>query len=667
MAGPTPMFLRKKSQEGLLQFHNQCLNLFNSQYNIRQNMQAIDLAYAREAEVSVENERAKLANRYGDKTRFQNITIPVVMPQVETAVTYQTSVFLTGVPIFDVVASPQYENEALQMATAIDNQATRGGWTKEFMMFFRDGFKYGGISALEVSWDRETTVAIETDVGFSTKQGKPKEVIWEGNKIKRLDPYNIFFDLRVAPSEMYKKGEFFGYTELYSRTALKQFIASLPDAMVDNLTAAYESGSGSLNIGNVTATGLNSFFIPSINPNAMLPTQLLSTNWTAWAGIAGSDRNTINYKNLFEVTVLYARIIPSDFDIRVPGFNTPQVWKLIYINHQVLIYAERQTNAHGYIPVLMGQPNEDGLSYQTKSLAENALPIQEITSALSNSQIASRRRAISDRVLFDPSRITAADINSANPSAKIPVRPQAYGKNVADAVHTFPFRDDQAPVISSEIQFYGSLANQISGQNPVRQGQFVKGNKTLHEFSDVMANANGRDQMCSILYEDQVFTPLKHMLKLNILQYQGGVSLFSRKSKKQITIDPVALRKAVMEFKVTDGLVPTEKVIRSDTLQIALQVLGSSPEIAAEYTVGPMFSYLMKTQGAHIEDFEKSPEQKAYEQAVRQYQQMVLQLYKQNPNQDPAKLPPAPLPQQFGYDPKTAASDVANEERAEGE
>jgi hypothetical protein len=46
-----------------------------------------------------------------------------------------------------------------------------------------------------------------------------------------------------------------------------------------------------------------------------------------------------------------------------------------------------------------------------------------------------------------------------------------------------------------------------------------------------------------------------------------------------------------------------------------------------------------------------------------QYQQTVMQLYKMNPEQDPAKLPPAPLPQQFGYDPaKQAGSPATNEE-----
>ncbi len=650
MSTNTPMLLSKKSQEALRQFLTQCYYQFNQHWNIRETMRKVDLSYARENDLTIENLRAKVANRAGDADKFQNITIPVVMPQVESATTYQSSVFLTGTPIFGVAASPKYEDAALMMETLIDDQAIRGGWTRELTMFFRDGFKYNN-SAVEVSWCREITPAIETDIGFSASQGKPKEVIWEGNKVKRLDMYNTIYDTRVAPADMYRKGEFVAYTELYSRIMLKDLLNKLPDARTDNIVAAFESPTVGISLTGDPGSA-QAYYIPQINPNSPLQTVFQgSMNWMAWAELADTEKK-IAYKDLYQVTTLYARILPSDFGIRVPSANTPQVWKFIFVNQAVLVYAERQTNAHGYIPVLFGVPAEDGLNYQTKSLAENVDPVQAITSAISNSDIASRRRAISDRVLYDPSRITEAHINNSNPSAKIPVRPAAFGKNVAEAVYTFPFRDDQAPVNSQKIQMYGAMANMISGQNPVRQGQFVKGNKTQSEFEDVMHNANGRDQLTAIGYETQVFTPLKEILKINNLQYQGGVSLYNRDAKKDIVIDPVVLRKAIMNFKVSDGLTPTDKLMSNEVSMVAMQMIGTSPQLAAGYNLGPMFSYLMKVKGAHISEFEKSPQQVAYENAAAQYQQLVMQIFKANPNVKQEQLPPVPLPKDYGYAPE---------------
>lgn len=639
MASNTPTLIPKKSQEGIVQYVKSAYNSLNTQWDMRGKLLEMDLAYMREQDLSKEQAQAKAANKYGDKTKFQNITVPVVLPQVEAAVTYQSSVFLTGHPLFGMTANPMYIDEALQMETIIEEQSIRGGWVAEFIKFFRDGFKYN-ISAIEVPWDSIVTAALDTDINFSATQAKPKEVIWEGNCLRRLDPYNLIFDTRVNPSEIHTKGEFAGHTELMSRIALKQFINRLPDKMVDNIVRAFETGLGS--------GGFESYYIPQLNPNATVDKAKYGAfSWSSWAGLSDAP-NKINYKDMYEVTTLYGRILPSDFGLKVPAANTPQVWKFIIVNGSTLIYAERQTNAHGYIPILFGQPLDDGLGYQTKSLAENALPFQDITSAMWNSTIAARRRAISDRGIYDPSRISSDHINNDNPAAKIPVRPAAYGKPVQEAYFPIPFRDDQSAVLMQETDQIMRMANTVSGQNPARQGQFVKGNKTQSEFQTVMGNANGRDQLIAMHYEAQVFTPLKEILKLNILQYQGGTSLYNRELEQQVVIDPVKLRKASVEFKVSDGMTPTDKLIDGDTLQVAMQMIGSSPQIGAAYNVAPLFSYLMKTKGARITEFEKAPEQLAYEQAVQAWQQATIEMAKAGVRE----FPPQPTPQQFGYQPQ---------------
>jgi len=364
------------------------------------------------------------------------------------------------------------------------------------------------------------------------------------------------------------------------------------------------------------------------------------------AGGTRKSGGAINYRGLYEVSTEYVRIIPSDFNLRVPAPNTPQVWKLIIINHSVIIYAERQTNAHEKIPVFFGCPSEDGLSYQTKSLATDALPFQQTASALMNSVLAARRRAVTDRVLYDPSRVSEAHINSPNPAAKIPVRPSAYGKNPGDSVYQFPYRDDQSGINLQEIQGLIGFANQLNGQNQARQGQFVKVNKTDGQWQSTMSNATSSDQLTALLYEAQVFTPMKEVLKLNILQYQGETSVYSPSQQQNVDVDPVLLRQAIINFKVTDGLLPSEKVISTESRQIAMQVIGTSPNIGAAYNIAPMFSYIMKTENVDLSAFEKSPQQQAYEQALGAWQAVSIEAAKKG------TAPSAPpLPEQYGYNP----------------
>lgn len=648
MASSTVVPLGNKSQAAFIAYYQNIQNRSNlTRPETRSRMEEVDRQYQREKDFTQEHIRAQQANRGNDPTKFQNMTVPVVMPQVESAVEYQTSVFLTGYPMFAVVASPQYMDEAVQMETVLENEAKRGGWPKQLMMFFRDGFKHN-FAPIEVEWADEVTYSIETNLKVDKQKGQPKKSIWSGNKLKRLDPYNTFVDTRVPPNEVYKRGEFAGYTELMSRIELKTLISTLPEVIISNIKPAFESGTGTVTAVSSSADS-QGFYSPSINP-AVEPEEYKQpgVNWLSWAGLSEISKD-IAYKDSYELTKLYCRVLPSEFNLKIPNSNTPQIYKLYIVNHEHIIYAELQTNAHNYIPIFIGQPMDDGLSYQTKSLAENGIPFQELTSSYMNSIVASRRRAISDRTLYDPSRVSSAHINSANPSAKIPVRPAAYGKNVAEAVYQFPYREDQAGNDMQQVSALLGMSNTLAGQNQARQGQFVKGNKTLHEFESVMQNAQGRDQMVSILLEDQVLIPLKHVLKTNILQFQGGDSLYNRDQDKQIEIDPVALRKAVMEFKISDGLIPSSKIIAGDSWASALQVIGSSPQISSGYNLAPLFSYLMKTQGADLKDFEKSTEQVAYEQALQAWQGAVMAAAEKGIA--PESLGPQPLPEQFGYQP----------------
>jgi hypothetical protein len=637
----TPFALSDVSHTAVIEFFKQAYELLNTNYSMRKRFEQIDRTYQRELDATQEHQRAKQANRNYDPTKFQNIQVPIVMPQVESATAYQTGVFLTGYPIFGVVASPQFMDEAMQLEAVIANQQIRGGWIAEFIKFFRDGAKYN-LHALECSWDSITVPTLEA--GVSVGSVNAKQTLWAGNSVKRRDLYNCFWDSRYQPVDVATRGDFIGYTDLMSRVELKRYINSLQYKQTGRLASAFESSTD------------NTYYIPSINSDTWATEgdrkKFGGMNWLAWAGLESSYRPKIDYKELYEVSHLYARIIPVEFGMRVPQLRTPQIWKFCIVNSKHVVYAERQTNIHDNLPILLGQPYDDGLGYQTKSLAENVEPFQHLSSALVNANMASRRRAISDRILFDPSRIAAKDINSDNPAARIPVRPAAFGKDIKEAVFPFPYREDQAANNMQDLAAVMRFSDMVGGQNPVRQGQFVKGNKTKQEFQDVMGNATARDQMVAMHIESQTMTPLKEMLKSNILQYQGAASLQLQGKKKIVQIDPVALRKAVLEFKMSDGLVPSDKLISGDEWIAALQFFSSSPQVAAGYNMAPMVSYLMKVRGADLREFEKSPEQMAYEQAMMAWQQAVVEIAKINEKAEQKQpYPPQPVPQQFGYTP----------------
>ena len=646
-----PTILSKKSAEKVVEFLKHSTTAMQANWSVREKLTSLDLQYMRETDRTVEQRKAKAANQAGDVTKFQNIVVPVVMPQIENAVTYQQSVFLSGYPIFSCVSLPEFAEEANQIDTIMGEHSIHANWVVNLLQALRDGFKYN-LMAVEVDWAQERT-AVATAGTTETK------VVWEGNKIKRLDLYNTFWDTRVKPSEVAEVGEFAGYHELKGRLAFKQFVANLP--IKSKITEAMDSAEQPIDSGQ-TFGNYGNFYFPLLNPSSLIARDKMGTfNWGAWAGYEKSSKG-MQYKDYYLVTTLYARILPSDFDIVAPAKNTPQIWKFYIVNNEVVIYAERMTNAHNMLPIVFAQPLDDGLGYQTKSMTETVEPFQSIISAFANATMAAQRRGISDRKLYDPSRISPAAINNDNPNANIAVRPSAYGQELSKAVYAFPFQDSQFQYNQANMQGFLAMANQATGLNPARQGQFVKGNKTKFEYADVMSNANGRDMTVSLMLEGGFFTPVKKMLLTNILQYQGQATVPNPMTGEVVAVDPVALSKATIVMKVTDGLTPSDKIIDGDTLTQAVQLLMSDQgAISREFNMGDMVSYLFSSRGAKLGTFKKSPQQVAYEGAVGQWQQTLQMIAQQfasgqaTPEQVQQMLQsvPQPTPEQFGYVPGT--------------
>ena len=596
----------------------------------RNMMEKIDLAYYRELDLTDASVKAKLAHAKGDITKIPNMQIPIIKPQVEAAVTYLTSVFLTGYPIFGMVGGPDTQDLATQYNAVLTDQSIHGGWARELEMFFRNGLKYN-LNGLKVSW--ETHKIYNPTVDPLSNQMKPEEELWKGNVIKNMDMYNTFFDWRVQPATVHTEGEYVGYHEIKSRIRLKEMLTELP--YKSNVKEALNSSFAS-----------DLFFTPKVNNTIWTPDANGPFSWDSWLGYNKTSANGVKYSGSYVVTHLYARIVPADFGMNVPARGNVQIWYFIIINGKHCIYAERQTNLHRYLPIVIGQPAEDGLGLQTKAYAEDLKPYQEIATALWNGRMAAARRRISDRIFYNPRYVKKADINSPEPTAKIPVSLPAYNGDIRTAVMQVPFEDSASGTFSQEVGAVMEFSYFASGQNRVSQGQFQKGNKTQKEFTDVMSNSNGRNQSMAIKIENQTFAPVKEVLKLNILQYQEDAAIFDPKSNQVVEVKAADLRKQAIGFKMSDGLLPADKLLSTEEWAVALQTIQSVPQLSAGYEVVPMFSYLMSTRGTEgLEKFEKSPAARQYEQQLASWQQVAAEAMKAG-QQPPPQPQPSPELQQ---------------------
>jgi hypothetical protein len=601
---PTQLPISRESQELLLDHVRRLHSFFAVTFSVRTRMEQIDRAYQREDDFSTEHLKSRIANRYGDKLKLQHMTVPVIQPQVDSMQAYLAGVFLTGTPLFGVVADAADEDAAQMYETIIEENSRHTGWARELSIFFKDILKYN-IGAVEAAWKQETIYSLDTSMQMQNGQPKQVQGLWEGNALKRIDLYNAGWDTRVAPNRMHIDGEFFWYTEPMSATRLKQFIQDLDGRIAANVNDTLGGAADFSTMGNA---GGGKFYIPQINKETLIPHPIDGVDWFQVAGLTSEGTNKIPTINA--VSTYYLRIIPDNFNMAVPQKRSPQIWKLIVVNNTHIIYAERETNVHNYLGVVMAQPLDDGLNYQTKSYAQNSQDYQDISTAIWNASLSAQRRAVYDRIFYDPSRIRKEDINNSSPIARIPVKASAYGKPVSDAYSHASFTNDQFSFVMQQLGAVNNMANIAQGSNPAQQGQFVKGNKTQHEFDTVMGNSNIRQQMLALFLESSFFYVIKQIIKLNIMQYATDGKIFSINKKQSVNVDVVALRTKAVEFEVSDGMLPTDRLIDADTFQVMLQTIAASPDLNVEFDLPAMVIYYFKTQGAkNLDQFKRTPEQ----------------------------------------------------------
>lgn len=579
----------------------------------------LDATYMKKRDTAYARWKSPAKELEDNKSEF---IVPLILSKVDSARAKLTNIFLTPEPIFEVVASRTMQQVANQYTAIYEADCQHYGWKSELSVAFLDGLKYNQL-ATEVEWDVETTYSSATLATKEQGQALPEtDIIWAGNKFKRMDLYNTFYDISVRPKDVHKEGDFAGYVELYSPTKLHRLLDKLaiPEA---NRKAIYESSNG---------IALKLYKTPPImtGMGAVSPEDSATYFDIPEAEIGGRQYRK---SGLYEVTKIYIRLLPTDFAITAAqGIVNPNQQSIIclhIINGTHIMSAVQQTNKHNYLPIVFCQLLDEGIGYQAKSFSHNLEELQDVATALITTEIKSNRRMLTDRGIYDPMMLNKRDINSPNPTAKIPLRTSALGRDVREAYYSIPYEDR---AIGTRIQQTGSLlsfGNDISGLNEVGGGQFVKGNKTNDQFSESMAASGQRLLALAINLEDSFFLPLKEITRSNIMQFQPVDKILSQLTRQEVTISPTELRTLIPTFKVADGLIPADRIANSELTITAIQTIGTNPELAMKYDVAGMTVHLLEVKGfRNLKDYELTPQQI---QAKQQQQATALAQQGQQP------------------------------------
>lgn len=590
MAVLTPVTLTAQSKHALTRYAIQILTNHRARTELNAKLQEIDWAYFRYRQAASEgNDGVDVRNKVCDIFATDHVTPPIVVSQVDSIVAYLAEVFLSGTPLFPVVSNPKNRLYAEQLETLLDDHSILGDYPRHLLLFLRNAVKYN-FGPLEVDFAPIDQMSVVGDFREENAQKveRNKRFI---NVLEALDPYNTVFDSDIAPCDVAQKGDYAGYIKILSYMKLKRLMARYEaNSKVYNVDKAFSAGA---------PTGSFNYYEhkPPISNYVSDKTGHNNVNWDQW--LQGKNRSFNNNMLGYEVVTLYLRIIPADFGIIVPQKGQAQIWKVILVNN-CLVVAERVLSAYDYLPILIGQPLEDGFGLQTPSVAEGEIEFQEAAGKLFNIRFAAARRAVSDRALYMTDYIDPDDVNTPAAAPKIPVRLSVLGGHkLTDIYHQIPFDMRGTETVLGDAQQIVQFSKELHGQNSPRQGQFQRGNKSVQEWQDTMSGSEERLRMFALALEYQTFSPLKSMMTLNIFQEPDQVKIVSQQSGNLLEINIGELRQQALAFRVADGYTPKSKLASTDMIIQGMQVIANSPILQASFGshLPNMFAHMMSLGG----------------------------------------------------------------------
>lgn len=546
-----------------------------------------------------EDKKRQLEHQRTGKPMAIQTNLPLSFIHLDDMMTYYAQTFAPNRGMFYHTAGPDESADAEILVKIMNNHAVYGGYYRQLLRSIFSILKYN-VGGLASNWATDYAPKLVTTPNGDTEVSM--EPAFQGNKIKALDMYNLFFDPAVEPSNLHCDGEWYATVEMKSHYWLKNKC----------LEGVYFNAEEELDDEMHAGTWEAKYYVDP--PAYAKMEQDESSNTQSWYSILkGGDGYLLN--GAYELVTMYIRLNPNDFGL-VNGTkadkakrNRYEVWRITLLNDEKIIEATYMKNIHNYLPAFMGSSNDDIMAEASKSPAEILNPLQQFSSFLLNAHILANRKNIFGTTFYDPSCVDYGAIPEGEVAARVPLKPQGYGKdirtmvqhdsNVLDTKQTLADLQGMLDIIN---QFFPtqSLPSQIASIDRAVDSQ----------VSAVQQGANRRQHKGGRLIDDTMMRPLRFSLYYNIVQFQqDGAQIIDYYRGTADTVDLSKLRDMNLAYIIGQGLKAIDRQSVASLMQQVIFALIQAPVAAQQIDILKMIDYWtsMMDLDASMEQFRLPP------------------------------------------------------------
>lgn len=504
------------------------------------------------------------------------VVVPYTYATLHAAATYISTVLVGRKPIFGLSAARGTEvDQARYMEQVLQYNLDESNGHEMVWQQIWDGLSYS-FGCTRVAWEESYGPIMKMS---GQTRSFEDGLIYSGNRLASVDPYNVYPDPRVPLHQCARRGDFIFTRMEISKTVLydmeKAEVLKWTKEACKQVNNRLEEDRPSQRRARIGQTG-NSWLQP---------------------------QDVTAFKAIYEGTV---RLVPKDWNFG--DKDTSELWKFVWTKGGQIMQAEPLGMLHGMHPYAMQEPNSLGYDFMSLSQGEMITVFQDILSWLVSSRMENVRSAINNSFVVDPARVEVNDIRSSTIGRIIRLKQSAMGLPIQEAIQQLQIRDVTGGHLA-DIQTIRMLADTTTGVNDNLRGiQTQGGRRSATEARMSMQAGATRLSQMAVRISSQAMSPMAKQMIMNVQQFmppEMWIEMTGDKGavgSKKITPDMIA---GTYNFQVTDGSLPMDKAAMVEVWKEILFGLARDPELRQRFSLTEIFKYTAELGGAkNIDSFE---------------------------------------------------------------
>lgn len=537
----------------------------------------IDVEMSGQVKLSRDDKRRNEANKQGEAPKPIDHNLELTATQIDEAVTYCMEVFAPETGIFEAKATKD-KMSAAQGIAAVQNRAARVA--KYFLNMnngFTDMYKYN-FGGWVVEWEVQRGKKISDQAGQARLEDS---VIWQGNTLCAVDPYNTLYDIAVHPSMVAEKGEFFSTVEIVRDFRL--FKQEQDKEIV-----------GAERVTKYEAPAEHRFYQakPQLHKDTTVNAGVAEFSWDNWFGLpatSGSDAS----QRAYEIVTYYGWLNPKKFGLS--NEDELQIWRVSLASGRYVLAAEHLTNAHGRLPCGFAVPKLPDMGMQAHSYAETLQGLNHYGSFLINADQKATRKKLHGITVYDSRVVDMSTVLDDEVAATIPAKQTNLEIDLRKAIAHF----NEAPDTSDTMTKLAALLDLMQKILPTDQLRQVTDLERATEYQALAAvqGTHRRSRKQALLINDQAWLNIQFQMVFNILQFQERMDIIDDISGKEVSVDPAQLREQGFEYSLLGGVRGVDRLMMRSFLSTIMQAVLQSQQASEQIDIVLLLDFITSFNG----------------------------------------------------------------------